>query len=227
MKRSEINKYIDQAIEIFMQGNYSLPVWATDLPEVWHTRGSQYSEIAACGLGWDITDFGKGRFEEEGLTLFTLRNGNPASGSEGKTYCEKLMLAYPNQVTPTHFHWNKMEDIINRSGGVLAIQLWAADKAEGLSKDSFTVKIDSVEREVKSGEIVRLLPGESICLTPYLYHKFWAEGAPCIIGEVSKVNDDANDNRFYESLGRFPKIEEDAPAKYLLCNEYRIGEKFN
>jgi len=223
MKRSEINKYIDQAIEIFSKSNYFLPTWATDSPEVWAARGRAYSEIAACGLGWDITDFGKGRFEKEGLTLFTLRNGNPASGEKGgKTYCEKLMLAYPNQVTPTHFHWNKMEDIINRSGGALAIQLWMADSSEGLSNSPLTVSIDGVERKVEGGGIVRLLPGESICLTPYLYHKFWAEGAPCVIGEVSKVNDDANDNRFYESLGRFPKIEEDVPAKYLLCNEYKL-----
>ncbi len=26
-------------------------------------------------LGWDITDYGLGRFDEEGLFLFTVRNG--------------------------------------------------------------------------------------------------------------------------------------------------------
>ena len=37
-------------------------------------------------------------------------------------------------------------------------------------------------------------------------------------------NDDANDNRFYEELGRFPKIEEDEEPYRLLCNEYPPSE---
>ena len=41
-----------------------------------------------------------------------------------------------------------------------------------------------------------------------------------MIGEVSTVNDDENDNRFLQSPGRYPSIEEDEPAEYLLCNEY-------
>ena len=44
-------------------------------------------------------------------------------------------------------------------------------------------------------------------------------------GEVSMCNDDENDNRFYESFGRFPTIEEDEPAYRLLCNEYPKEEK--
>ena len=35
-----------------------------------------YDEIRLNHLGWDVTDFGKGRFLEEGLTLVTIRNGN-------------------------------------------------------------------------------------------------------------------------------------------------------
>ena len=41
-----------------------------------------------------------------------------------------------------------------------------------------------------------------------------------LIGEVSMCNDDNTDNRFYESVGRFPEIEEDEPPYRLLCNEY-------
>lgn len=220
MKRSEINGYIERALVIFSHSNYALPAWATFTPAEWKTKGASCNEIRDCALGWDITDFGKGNFEKEGLTLFTLRNGNPADAANGKTYCEKLMISYPGQITPMHFHWKKMEDIINRSGGKLAIQLWKATPDEKFSDESFEVKIDGVARTLKPGEIVRLSPGESICLTPYLYHKFWAEGEACVVGEVSKVNDDNNDNRFYEELGRFPEIIEDHPAKYCLCNEY-------
>ena len=42
----------------------------------------------------------------------------------------------------------------------------------------------------------------------------------CMIGEVSMVNDDANDNHLLNPLGRFPTIEEDEAPYRLLCNEY-------
>lgn len=32
---------------------------------------------------------------------------------------EKIMIVREGQVTPYHFHWYKMEDIINRGGGNL------------------------------------------------------------------------------------------------------------
>jgi len=131
------------------------------------------------------------------------------------------MIAGVHQITPTHFHWKKMEDIINRGGGDLCLQVWKADQqTEEITDLSFTMKIDGVERSFNAGDIVRLKPGESICFEPYIYHKFWAEGGPALIGEVSTVNDDSNDNRFYESLGRYPEIVEDEPSRFCLCNEY-------
>ena len=41
-----------------------------------------------------------------------------------------------------------------------------------------------------------------------------------LLGEVSMCNDDENDNRFYEPIGRFPEIEEDEEPYRLLCTEY-------
>lgn len=220
MKRSEINNAIDFAIEFFKQHSFRLPSWAYLTPEEWKTRGEGYEEIRLAQLGWDITDFGKGRFNEEGLTLFTVRNGYP-SRVPYKTYCEKIMIAGEKQVTPMHFHWKKMEDIINRGGGDLCIQLWKADKqTEEKTDDSFSLLIDGVRKTLNAGDIVRLKPGDSICFEPYVYHAFWAEGGPALVGEVSTVNDDSNDNRFYESLGRYPEIIEDEPARFCLCNEY-------
>ena len=46
-----------------------------------------------------------------------------------------------------------------------------------------------------------------------------------LLGEVSMCNDDENDNRFYEPIGRFPTIEEDEPAYRLLCNEYPAAQE--
>ena len=41
-----------------------------------------------------------------------------------------------------------------------------------------------------------------------------------MVGEVSDVNDDRADNRFYEEVGRFPEIVEDQEPRYYLCTEY-------
>jgi len=57
-------------------------------------------------------------------------------------------------------------------------------------------------------------------IPPRLYHRFWADGGRVLAGEVSLVNDDQADNRFYEPNGRFPTIEEDEPPLYLLCSDY-------
>ena len=73
---------------------------------------------------------------------------------------------------------------------------------------------------MKAGEIVVLNPGESITLPSRLYHEFWGEGSRVLVGEVSLVNDDRTDNRFYEAVGRFPEIEEDEPPLHLLVPDY-------
>ena len=41
------------------------------------------------------------------------------------------------------------------------------------------------------------------------------------MGEVSRVNDDYVDNRFYEKVGRFAEIEEDVEPQYLLYDDYK------
>jgi len=106
------------------------------------------------------------------------------------------------------------------------IQLYNASKSEGLARGDVRVSTDGVARRVRAGGTLCLKPGESITLTHHVYHKFWAEGGPVLLGEVSAVNDDRNDNRFYDPLGRFPKIEEDEPAQFLLCTEYpRAGKR--
>ena len=101
-------------------------------PREWQTRGPECREIAAAQLGWDITDFGSGDFERCGLFLFTIRNGSIADlkSGGGKVYAEKILIVKPGQVTPSHFHFQKMEDIINRGGGNLLVQFWNADSGE-------------------------------------------------------------------------------------------------
>jgi D-lyxose ketol-isomerase len=223
MKRSEINNIIHQADDFIRSQGFHLPPFAYWTPDNWAAKGNEVREIVENNLGWDITDFGKGDFQHFGLVLFTIRNGHPSNWQTrtGKLYAEKIMTVENGQITPMHFHWKKMEDIINRGGGHLLIQLFNSTPDESMDtiKDVL-VAIDGVRRSIKAGGVVRLAPGESITLEQGCYHKFWAEGR-ALIGEVSLVNDDHSDNRFHEPLGRFPTIEEDVLPLHLLCTDYR------
>jgi D-lyxose ketol-isomerase len=67
---------------------------------------------------------------------------------------------------------------------------------------------------------VRLVAGQSLQVPRRVFHRFWAEGGPVLAGEVSTVNDDERDNRFLETSERYPGVDEDAPARYLLVSEY-------
>lgn len=222
MKRSEINTIIREADAFIKAHGFYLPPFAYWSPEDWRRKGPEAREIVTRRLGWDITDFGLGDYAHKGLFLFTIRNGAPENlkTGRGKVYAEKLLIVGEGQITPLHFHWLKTEDIINRGGGRLLIQLYNSTPEGELRDDDVTVMIDAVPRTVKAGGTVALEPGESITLEPYCYHQFWAEGNRVLVGEVSSVNDDATDNRFYEPIGRFPAIEEDEPPLYLLVNDY-------
>ena len=175
-------------------------------------------------LGWDITDYGLGRFREVGFSLITLRNGNLARKDRyPKPYAEKLLYLKEGQYSPMHFHWYKMEDIINRGGGTVLIRVYNSDSQEEIDRSSpVTVHVDGESRTVSAGSQVALYPGQSITIYPYLYHDFEvAPGSgPVLLGEVSQCNDDSHDNRFNPPVGRFPAIEEDELPYRLLCNEY-------
>ena len=220
MKRSEINKLMKDAVDFIDEMNFKLPPFAFWTAEEWKEKGSEYDEIRNNMLGWDITDFGSGDFDKVGLLLFTIRNGNINNPDDKKPYAEKLLITQENQVTPCHFHWSKMEDIINRGGGELVIEVHNSTEDEELADTDVNICIDGRKTTVPAGSRVRLKPGESIAIQQGMYHKFWAEGGKVLVGEVSMVNDDNADNRFYLPAGRFPEIEEDEAPLYLLCNEY-------
>ncbi|MEX0653071.1 MAG: D-lyxose/D-mannose family sugar isomerase [Phycisphaeraceae bacterium] len=223
MKRSEINRIMRDALAFLDAQSFRLPPFATWTPDQWRDKGPEAHEIVEQQLGWDITDFGSGAFERVGLFLFTIRNGTLADLKNplGKHYGEKVLITGVGQVTPTHYHHQKMEDIINRGGGELVIQLWnATEDGAGLADSEVTVSCDGVRRRLPAGGTLRLAPGESVTLPQRLWHKFWAEGAPVLVGEVSRVNDDHTDNKFHEPVGRFPVIEADEPPLHLLYNDY-------
>ena len=229
MKRSEINKALKEMEAFIAEHRFELPPFCAFTPEEWQGKGHEYDEIRDNMLGWDITDYGLGDFDRVGFSLITLRNGNlKMSGKYPKTYAEKLLYIREGQYSPMHFHWSKMEDIINRGGGTVLIRVYNSTADEDLDREgAVKVRTDGLERVVPAGTQIVLEPGMSISIQPGMYHDFEVkEGTgPVLLGEVSQCNDDTNDNRFYEPVGRFPKIEEDEAPYRLLCNEYPPAER--
>ncbi len=224
MKRSDINRIIANAKAFFAEHRFYLPPFAHWTPDEFRARakGPDVREILDVGLGWDITDFGLDAFEQKGLVLFTVRNGHCNDERYPKSYAEKIMIVGEEQLTLTHYHWKKTEDIINRGGGNLVLKLHNATTDNGLAETPVTYQQDGMTYTIPAGGDVTLQPGESITLPPRVFHSFWGE-AGCgavMVGEVSAVNDDHNDNCFYYKQLRFPEIEEDEAPLHLLVGDY-------
>jgi D-lyxose ketol-isomerase len=189
MKRSDINAVVVSATQCFKSNGWALPPNAK----------------------WDITDFGLGNFLNSGLVLINL--------AEEIEYCEKLMYAVKNQVTPAHTHQKKKEDIICRSG-ILVVQLWSDDPALIQSEEVIKLKINGYEQSINSGTEVKLFAGERVTIIPGVWHKFYPASDECVIGEVSTANDDLNDNFFSDkNIGRFSEIVEDEAITVKLISE--------
>ena len=221
MQRSKINKIILEADAFIRRLGYVLPPFADWPPE--RIRSAQAAIIRERGLGWDITDFGSNKFEEIGLFLFTVRNGllSDLSKGRGMLYAEKIMISRKDQVTPMHRHNLKAEDIINRGGGDLVLQLFASGTQGQIDRSAtLSVNVDGVKQTLPAGGKLLLKPGSSVTLLPYVWHSFWAERADCMIGEVSTVNDDNTDNIFDTPRARFATIDEDTEPQRLLVSDY-------
>jgi len=221
MRRSEINAILRAAEAFIHSFGHSLPPFCQLAPEALAAPAN--AGIRARRLGWDVTDYGGGDFARLGLTLVTLRNGRPEDlrAGRGMLYAEKLLVCRLGQLSPMHRHDLKTEDIINRGGGTLAMELFAS--APDGSRDTaapVTVLCDGVARTLPAGGTLRLAPGESVTLMPGDWHAFRAEGADCLIGEVSTVNDDETDNVFDPPLPRFATVEEDSAPWRLLVSDY-------
>jgi D-lyxose ketol-isomerase len=223
MKRSQINAALRWAKQLLEKQNFKLPMFGYwDLAQ-WREHKDKTATIQKTMLGWDVTDFDQGDFEALGNILFTVRNGVVNMPGVGTPYAEKLIMIMDGQRLPNHFHNTKSEDIINRGGGMMYMRLYNAHDDDTVDFESdVTVKMDGVTHTVKAGETLEILPGNSITITPRLYHLFGAK-AGCgdlLVGEVSSINDDNTDNYFAEKINRFSQVEEDEPILHPLCNEY-------
>ena len=154
MKRSEINKIIEDSLKFFADYKFKLPKFGYYKLKDWQKNKDNISEIMDVLLGWDITDFGKGDFEKCGLILFSVRNGLLNSSKYPKLYAEKAMISLEGQVTPMHYHLHKMEDIINRGGGTLAMQVFMSDKDGNVTDEDVELSFDGTLKTVKSAPSV-------------------------------------------------------------------------
>ena len=222
MKRSRINEIMRAADDMIRSFGFTLPPFAYWTPEEFAAR-TDAMRVVEARMGWDITDYGQGKFDELGLFLFTLRNGWLADLERGRGMCyaEKLLISRQDQISPMHTHVIKAEDIINRGGATLAIELTGSDDNGAHAPDrGGIVRCDGIERAFEAGEVLKLAPGESVTLMPGDWHAFWGEGGDVLIGEVSTVNDDLTDNIFVDPIGRFSDIEEDEAPMHLLVSDY-------
>ncbi len=173
--------------------------------------------------GWDVTDFGSGDFDKIGLFLFTLRNGRLSDLQRGRGMCyaEKLLISKQDQIVPCHTHLVKAEDIINRGGATLVVELHGSDDHGNYAGDQGgTVWCDGISHQFTPGEKIRLAPGQSVTLMPGDWHAFWGDGGDVLVGEVSTVNDDETDNVFRDKVGRFATVQEDTDPLHLLVSDY-------
>lgn len=131
------------------------------------------------------------------------------------------MVIRKGQAIPLHFHRVKVEDIINRAGGSLKIELHNSAGDGQLAEGMQTVLMDGLWMEIPSGGIIDLEPGESITIPQKCFHRFWADEEDVLIGEVSTSNDDYADNFYLIEYARFPSITEDEAPKYLLVSDYQ------
>lgn len=232
--RSLINSSVQTAKRVFAHYGIGLPEFAAWTIEQWQNVGAEADEIRDCMLGWDVTDFGSNRFGEIGRTLFTLRNGRCADPRYVKTYAEKLILDPEGQRAPAHYHRSKREDIINRAGGNIIVELTATEEDGAPAARTFQVAVDGIVRTLGPRGQIRLRPGQSLCIPPRTIHQFWGEEGTgykidgvgyTVSGEVSSVCDDWNDNAFLEAFERFPQLLEDEPRQVYLCHEYPKASK--
>src|SRR5262245_50909913 len=167
MKRSEINRLQREALELLAEYRFGLPLFARWSEADWRERPAAARYCRAHQMGWDVTDFGSGRFAERGLVVFCVRNGLQGIAGE-KPYAEKLLMVREGQETPFHAHRVKMEDIIVRGGGNLMLELRHGRQAAG----PISLMIDGVEHLFEPDEPIRLMPGQSATITRHLRHRF-------------------------------------------------------
>lgn len=178
MKRTEIRKQIDTALEYYNKAGIIL----TD---------AEKENI-------EVADFGLGKVNEVGLQLLTYINT--------QRVCAKEMVLLPYQTCPEHMHVptngieGKEETFRCRYGKVYLYVTGEGDR------DSINGKIPSTDVTVFK-EVV-LNPGEQYTIMPQTWHWFQAGEDGAVISEFSTRSTDETDVFTDKRIVREPEIED-------------------
>ena len=158
MKRSTINRIMQSADEMIRRHGFALPPFASWSPDAFRARRAAAARVISGRCGWDITDYGQGRFDELGLFLFTLRNGllSDLQRGGGMCYAEKLLISRQDQLSPMHTHILKAEDIINRGGAMLVVELFGSDDRGGFAPERVFDRVRTIGNQVAASIPVAL-----------------------------------------------------------------------
>lgn len=226
MKRSEINTILDETSAFLAEHKITLPAFASWNTDDFARTANDCDELFDTMLGWYVTDYGSDDFQARGLVAFTLRNGSQQDPQRyPKPYCEKILVLRDGQELPFHFHRGKMEDVINRGGGNIQIEVFNSTPDEGVDRDSDVILTrDGRGVVLSAGSTVTLHPGESVTFVQGIWHRWTVEpGTGTALGwEVSSVNDDNTDNCFLEAIPSVPVITEDEAIRYVLFSDYPV-----
>lgn len=222
MKRSEIEAIIGKSLAMMASQRFYLPPFAGWTPEQWREQAEPTRAMRAAGVGWNIVEFEKDAFFRSGIAVFTLRMGDyrDLPKGAGRLYAEKAFVLFEGQRVPHHYHRVKTEDLINRGGGILGVDLVRVNEQGMELDDDITLERNGVEITVPAHTVLQLEPGESIVLLPGLAHAFIGV-SEVLCGEISLANDDATDNYFLQPLPTSSPIVEDSPARHLVLADYR------
>jgi D-lyxose ketol-isomerase len=226
VKRSFIDGRIEAMLKLCDRHGVTLPPFAFWDAAAFRKQSEAAALIAARGMGWNVVEFKPGAFATEGLTIFTLRMGDwrEAESKGGRLYAEKAIMSDDGQRAPHHYHVAKTEDIVNRGGARFVVELFKVDRNGAPTRDRFRALKDVMMLDLGPGDEIRLEPGESLTLEPFVAHAFWAEGGTALAGEISLANDDTTDNYFLPPLAPFDPIGEDAPARFVTVRDYGLFE---
>jgi putative MATE family efflux protein len=172
--------------------------------------------------GWDITDYGQGRFDEMGLFLFTLRNGRLADLQRGggMCYAEKLLISGRTSCRPMHTHVIKAEDIINRGGATLVVELYGSDDkgASPPTRAAWSVRRDRARPMARREAEAR--PGRKRHADAGRLARLLGRGRRRADRRGLDRQRRRDRQHLREPIGRFAEIEEDEAPTHLLVSDY-------
>ena len=226
MKRSTINTIMAEADDLIRKHGFVLPPFAYWTPEDFKGRSATRASRDRRAL----------RLGHHRLRRRAVRRDGPVpvhpaqwpvwqicKRGGGMCYAEKLLISRQDQLSPMHTHVIKAEDIINRGGATLVVELFGSDDAGQFRRGSRWNGLAAMASGAITSPAKNCAsrPEKASPCGPATGTPSGATAATCLIGEVSTVNDDETDNIFREPIGRFANIEEDVAPTHLLVSDYR------